>query len=294
MTGDDDQNSSEEKPIGYDHPLVDEDELDDSPVDGKYRGNWENIKDNPEAIVGFYKNYKNVPKDHRKDAIDKVKEANLDVTTDLLVISKSERKVSDGLIRAYSIAVLDSFADRILQDAEWIHSNVNRDQSVPIESYPEELGHTVFQMHVSTVSFVEASCFQILKYKIINGQLPDRESLLSWGSHEDRADLDRTKIDIESQEAEVFLWAAGSGVRDLSLALLQSGIIDDRMYERIDNIRNYRNDLVHHPATLTLKRFSDGGSILSRADDAIYICEKIREELNRIPKHPTYDSVVGK
>lgn len=290
----DGQDPGNEKPIGYDHPLVDEDELDSSPVDDRYRGNWENIKDNPEAIVGFYKNYKNVPKEHREEAIDKVKEAGLDTSTDFLVITKSERKVSGRLIRAYSIAVLDSFADRILQNAEWIQSNVNRDQSVPIESYPEELGHTVFQMHVSTVSFVEASCFQILKYKIINGQLPDRESLLSWGSHEDRADIDRTKMDIESQEVEVFSWAVDSGARGLSLALLQSGIIDDQMYERIDNIRDHRNDLVHQPATLTLKRFSDGDSILERADDATYICERLREELDQILKHPAYGSIVGK
>jgi hypothetical protein len=292
MTEDADQKSRNEKLIGHDHPLVDEDELDNSPVDERYRGNWDNIKDNPKAIVGFYGNYKNVPKEHREKAVEKIKNTDFETSTDFLVIAKSEREVDASLVRAYSITVLDSFADRIQQKAQWVKSNVDREESLPINSYPEELGHTVFEMHVSTVSFVEASCFQILKYKILNRQLPDRESLLDWGSHEDRADIDQESVDIELQEAEIFHWAADSGVHALSLAVLQSGVIDDKMYQKIDCIRDYRNDLVHRPATLTLKRFSDGETIADRAEDAIQIAERLKNELDQIPKHPRYRDLV--
>jgi hypothetical protein len=294
MTEDTNQKSSNEKPIGYDHPLVDEDELDNSPVDEKYRDNWENIKDDPEAIVGFYRNYKNVPKEYREKAREKVENTPLAVSTDFLVISKSKREVDESLIQAYSIAVLESFADRIQKKAQWVKSNVDQEQPVPINSYPSELGHTVFEMHVSTVSFVESSCFRILKYKILNGELPDREHFVDWGSHKDRADIDQETVDIESQEAEIFLWAADSGVHALSLALRQSGIIDGDLYEKMDCIREYRNDLVHRPATLTLKRFTDGETILNRAEDALDITEEIKNELNQIPRHPTYRSLVEK
>jgi hypothetical protein len=292
MTEDSNQESSNGKPIGHDHPLVDENELDNSPVDEKFRGNWDNIKNNPEAIVGFYKNYKNVPKEHREKAIEKIKNTDLETSTDFLVIAKSEREVDESLIQAYSIAVLDSFAARIQKKAQWLKSNVNQEESVPINSYPEELGHTVFELHASTVSFIESSCLHILKYKIANRQLPDRKSLVDWGSHKDRAAIDQETVDIESQEAKIFQWAADSGVHALSLALLQSGIVDDTMYQRMNRIREYRHDLLHRPATLTLKRFSDGETILDRAEDAIRIAEDFKTKLDQIPKHPVYEGLV--
>jgi hypothetical protein len=291
MAEDNEQNFSDEKPIGHDHPLVNEDELDNSPVDKKFRGNWKNIKNNPRAIVGFYKNYKNVPKQHREKAIEKIRGTEFEISTDFLSIQKIEREVHPKLIQAYSIAVLESFADQIEEKAQWLESNISHDQSSPIDSYPKEVGYKVFELHILTTTFIESSSYHILKHKIKNRQLPDRESLISWGSHKDRAGVDEESLSIESQEAEIFQWAADSGTHALSRALLQSKIINDKIYKKINCVRNHRNDLVHDPATLTIKRFLDGKTILDRAKDATDIVRYLKSELNQIPKHPIYQSI---
>lgn len=293
MTENSDQNSSSEKPIGHDHPLVDEEELDTSPVDERYKGNWDNVKDNPETIVGFYKNYKNVPKEHRDKAIEIVEEAD-EFYTDFLAISSSEREVTDGVIRAYDLAVLDSFADKIRKEAHWIQSNVDEGESNPIESYPKELGHKVFQMHVSTISYVEASCYRILRYRIINRNIPDRSKFLQWGSHEDRADIDETELDIESQEVEILRWAASSGVYNLSRALNQSGVIGDNMYNKINEMRKRRNNLVHQPSTLTLVEFTKSEELLESSRFAVDLCDNLSEEFDQIDRNPVYNVLTEK
>lgn len=293
MTENSDQASSSEKPIGHDHPLVDEDELDTSPVDEKYKGNWENIKDDPEAIVGFYKNYKNVPKEHREKAREIVQEAD-GRHTDFLAISSSKRQVTDGVIRAFDLAVLDSFADKIRKEAQWVQSNLDEGEYNPIESYPKELGHKVFQMHVFTISYVEASCYRILRYRIINGNLPDRGKLLQWGRDEDRADLDEAELDMESQEVEIFKWAEYSGVHALSRALNQSGVIDDSVYNKINKIRERRHNLVHQPFTLTMSEFTEAEEILESTRLVADICDRLNEEFETMHKNPVYNVLTEK
>lgn len=293
MTENSNQNSSGEKPIGHDHPLVDEDELDTSPVDEKYRGNWSNIKDDAAAIAGFYKNYKNVPKAHREKAIEIVEEADGHYT-DFLAISSMERKVTDGVIRAFNLAVLDSFADEIRKEAQWIQSNLDEGESNPIESYPKESGHKVFQMHVSTISYIEASCYRILRYRIINGKIPDRGKLLQWGSHEDRADIDETELDIESQEVEILSWAESSGVYDLSRALNQSGVIGDKLYNKINQIRERRNNIVHQPSALTLSEFTNSEELLETTRYAVDVCDSFSDEFEKMDRHAIYNTLTEK
>lgn len=244
----------------------------------------------PEAFIHHYESIENVPAEYQEEARQRVLNMNDNDVIDF--ITTGERipfKFDPDFINAIAIATLEGLADSITDDGEAILEMCEDTDVSPVSIPPEQLGYKLFQIHTVATSYAESAAQIILWHHTRDASEWNIEYLIEWASHEDRVGDEIGNIDdLDQKVNKIREWAAGS-VKRLSLVLKQGDIIDDPLYEDLDNVRDRRNNFIHSAAMLAINDFGDSDDVRNSVEECLSVASGLSEELDDISRHPIYD-----
>lgn len=260
--------------------------------DGQYE--WDFFQNKPpEAFIHYYESIENVPKEHQEEAQHRALSANTNAARNFLSIGESRPwKISQDVKDAIAIGTLEGLGSQIKDDRKEILKLLPESGGPPIKIPLGELGYKLFQIHVVTVSYIEAAGEILLRHYALNDQEWNPTGLIQWAAHEDRIGESLTESgDFDEQLSKVYKWATEKVWR-LILALLQSEIIDDGTYRQMDAVRERRNNFIHSAHTLAVNDFGDNQDIRDAIDECEYSISAMSEKLENVPRNPVYDILV--
>ena len=244
----------------------------------------------PEAIVNYYKSIENVSEEHREEALREVLKMNDKDPGEFINTGKPMSiQFDQHLIDTMAIATLEGLADNLVDDGETILEMCESTDTNPISIPPGQLGYKLFQIHVVTISYTESAAGIILRHHMRAESEWNTEHLIEWASSENRVGDKITKIDDFDQKInEICEWANRS-VKKRSKVLDHADIIDQSLYDDLNNVRKRRNSFIHSAETLAINDFSDDDDVRNSVEECLSVVSGLGEELNRVPRHPIYD-----
>jgi len=181
---------------------------------------------------------------------------------------------SNGMILAF----IEGLSNRVQEEGESLVADLEDDEEMPIDIPVNQHGIRVFLVHSMGLSYIEACSVLLLEDAMRREVEPECTQLLEYTRND--CQYSRVVDDRDTREAELqalieYLDKDRTSMADYQRLLDGSGIMDDGLIERIDNLRDTRGRFIHN--LLTLIRFRTGEEIKEMVTECVDVVNEVEK-----------------
>lgn len=180
------------------------------------------------------------------------------------------------------LCIVHGLRDRVEELGNEIQENLDRESMHPLGMPFGEVATGLFEIHVLSLSFFESASLILFEWALEVDAEPT-DTLLNYYRNGNHDDGESILVDATTREEEIavvsdYLQEEGAAWQYQSI-LLRAGIIEKDLHDRIYEVKERRNEIVHQPRSMM--EIDNNDEVLSRILDCIQVVDEVLDTVKK-------------